>query len=60
MYNQGEIVLIPVPFSDLPKPSVIRGDKIYTLDQSIVIKCIGQVTGTLLGAVRADIIKHIT
>ena len=109
MYSRGEIVLIPVPFSDLtatkkrpvlvvsnntynlaaqdmvvvaitsnlvqpgipidisdmisgqlPKPSVIRSDKIYTLDQGIVVKTIGLVANRTLDDVRADIIAHIT
>jgi mRNA interferase MazF len=109
MYRQGEIVLIPVPFSDLtaskkrpvlvisndeyntasqdiivtavtsnlvqqgipittndmtqgilPKPSIIRSDKIYTLHQHIVVKRIGRVADSILDTVRADIIKLIS
>jgi len=104
MYKRGEIVLIPVPFSDLssvkrrpvlvisktshnfsnsdiiviaitsnlqqngivietkdlitgelPKTSVIRCDKIYTLEQRIVIKKIGTVSDNILKAVIHDI-----
>ena len=109
MYSQGEIVLIPVPFSDLsaskkrpvlvisnngynaasqdiivvaitsnlvqqgipiaandmaqgklPKPSIIRSDKIYTLHQDIAVKRIGRVTDAILDRVRTDIINHIS
>ena len=109
MYNNGEIVLIPVPFSDLsaskkrpvlvlsntnynttkpdmivvaitsnliqqgipisssdmvtgqlPKPSVIRSDKVYTLDQSIVIKSIGHLSNKIVTSVRNDLVKYIS
>ena len=109
MYSQGEIVLIPVPFSDLsaskkrpvlvisndghnaasqdiivaavtsnlaqqgapittndmalgtlPKPSLIRGDKIYTLHQDIIVKRIGRVKDVILDTVRAEVIKVIS
>jgi mRNA interferase MazF len=104
MYKHGEIVLIPVPFSDLssvkrrpvlvisntlhnntnndmivvavtsnmqqngivietkdlltgklPKKSLIRYDKIYTLEQSIVIKQIGIVSENVLKNVIGNI-----
>jgi len=100
MFKRGEIVLIPVPFSDLssvkkrpvlvisnmsynnqnhdmivvaitsnmqqngivietkdllsgelPKKSIIRYDKIYTLEQSIVIKQLGIVSESVLKSV---------
>jgi mRNA interferase MazF len=109
MYKQGEIVLIPVPFTDLssskkrpvlvisndgyndgcpdmivlaitsnvtqpgvritngdmergvlPKDSVIRSDKVYTLYQGIVVKRIGEASKAILKAVvdkTAEIIK---
>jgi len=109
MYNNGDIVLIPVPFSDLsaskkrpvlvlsnnnynttkpdmivvaitsnltqqgisisssdmitgqlPKPSVIRSDKVYTLDQSIVIKSIGHLSNNVVISARNELIKHIS
>jgi mRNA interferase MazF len=109
MYKRGEIVLIPVPFSDLsaskkrpvlvvsndnhntsgfdivvvaitsnliqqgislnnsdmskgqlPKPSVIRCDKIYSLDKSIVIKSIGNVSNVIMNTVKAEIISLIS
>ena len=109
MYSQGEIVLIPVPFSDLsaskkrpvlvisnssynatsqdiiviavtsnitqlgipittddltrgvlPKPSVIRSDKIYTLHQDIVVKRIGRIADGILEMVRTDTIRYIS
>jgi len=109
MYNSGEVVLIPVPFTELsttkrrpvliisnnnynsskpdivvaavtsnilqpgvllsnndmetgtlPKQSIIRFDKIYTLDQSIVIKSIGHVTNAILDSVRTEIIDLIS
>ena len=109
MYNRGDIVLIPVPFSDLssskkrpvliisndnynssgsdiivvaitsnlgqsgipllssdmvngvlPKPSVIRCDKIYSLDKTIVIKGIGHVSSAILDTVKTDIISLIS
>jgi len=109
MYSRGDIVLIPVPFSDLtatkrrpvlvvsndtnnstsqdmivvaitsnliqpgiqittsdmisgqlPKPSVVRSDKIYTLDQGIVVKSIGRIANAVLDAVRTEIITNIT
>jgi len=109
MYNRGNIVTVPVPFTDLsatkkrpvlvisndahnstypdmivaavtsnlfqhgipitqnemkhgqlPKPSIIRCDKIFTLDQSIVVKSIGNITDNVLDLVRTEIIKLIT
>ena len=109
MYSRGEIVLIPVPFTDLsaskkrpvliisndgfnaenqdivvvaitsnliqpgvpittadlkegqlPKPSIIRSDKIYTLNQHIVVKRIGHVADTIVDTVRIDIMKLIS
>ena len=108
MFNQGEIVLIPVPFTDLsaskrrpvlivsnnnynaakhdiivaaitsnltqagipitnndmisgqiPKPSVVRSDKIYTLDQRIVVKPIGSVSKAVQEAVKMEIARLI-
>jgi mRNA interferase MazF len=104
MYKRGEIVLIPVPFSDLstvkkrpvlvisnmshnstnsdmivvaitsnlqqngivietkdllvgelPKKSLIRCDKIYTLEQGIVIKQLGMVSESVLKDVKNNI-----
>ena len=109
MYKRGEIVLIPVPFSDLssskkrpvlvlsndgynaesqdmvvvavtsnlvqpgisittaemadgqlPKSSVIRPDKIYSLSQNIAVKSIGRVVDTVLTTVREDVLKIIS
>jgi len=109
MYKRGEIVLIPVPFSDLssvkrrpvlvisntshnfsnsdiivvaitsnlqqngivigtkdlltgelPKTSVIRCDKIYTLEQRIVIKQLGIVSENILKKVIYDLNTLIT
>jgi len=109
MYKRGEIVLIPVPFSDLssikrrpvlvisnvshnfvnsdmivvaitsnlqqngiiietkdllegelPKKSLIRYDKIYTLEQSIVIKRLGIVSEIVLKNVINNINMLIT
>ena len=109
MYNSGDIVLIPVPFSDLssskkrpvlvisnnsyntakpdmivvaitsnvsqqgisisssdmttgqlPKPSVIRSDKVYTLDQKIVIKSIGQLSSSIVMSAKNELIKFIS
>jgi len=109
MYKRGEIVLIPVPFSDLtsvkrrpvlvisnksynctnndmivvaitsnlqqngiiietkdllvgelPKKSLIRYDKIYNLEQRIVIKQIGMVSESILKHVISDINMLIT
>ena len=109
MYKTGDIVLIPVPFSDLsaskkrpvlvlsnnnyntnkpdmivvaitsnltqqgipisssdmvtgqlPKPSIIRSDKVYTLDQSIVIKSIGHLSNNVVISARNELIKHIS
>ena len=106
MYKQGEIVLIPVPFTDLsttkrrpvliisndkynkttndlivvaitsnlskpailltnedmttgqlPIASVIRYDKIYTLDQKIVVKSLGKVSHEILTSVNKMIYK---
>ena len=108
MYRQGEIVLLPVPFTDLsslkkrpvliisddkynvgsqdmivvaitsnptqtgipitnsdmtsgqlPKPSIIRGDKIYTLNQGIVIKSIGSISKTIQDSVKSEICRLI-
>lgn len=109
MYKRGEIVLIPVPFSDLstskkrpvlvisndnyntsspdiivvavtsnltqpgisltnadmatgqlPKPSVIRPDKIYTLSQNIVVKSIGHIISTTLDNTKTEVVGHIS
>jgi len=109
MYKRGEIVLIPVPFSDLssvkrrpvlvisnishnsvnsdmivvaitsnlgqngivietkdllagelPKKSLIRYDKIYTLEQRIVLKQLGIVSESILKNVINDINMLIT
>jgi len=109
MYKRGEIVLIPVPFSDLssikkrpvlvisnsshnsanrdmivvaitsnlkqggividtkdlltgelPKTSLIRPDKIYTLEQHIVIKQIGIISEAVLKNVINEIYKLIS
>ena len=109
MYKRGEIVLIPVPFSDLsytkqrpvlvvsnndhnlsnpdmivvaitsnlvqngivieasdltagilPKKSIIRYDKVYTLEQNIVIKKFGVVSEDVLTKVTNEIINLIT
>jgi len=108
VYRQGELVVVPVPFTDLsaikrrpvliissneynlfrddiivvavtsnltqtgisltssdlvqgdlPKPSVIRSDKIYTLNQDIVVKRVGSVTDEVMHTVRAEIVKLI-
>ena len=109
MYSRGEIVLIPVPFSDLsaskkrpvliisnnsynarkpdmivvaitsnvsqpgipittsdmtqgqlPKSSVVRSDKIYTLDQSIVVKSIGHLSASIIDSVKTSIVSTIS
>jgi mRNA interferase MazF len=109
MYKRGEIVLIPVPFSDLslvkrrpvlvisymshnctnndmivvaitsnlqqngivietkdllagelPRKSLIRCDKIYTLEQRIVIKQLGIVSESVMKKVISDINTLIT
>ena len=109
MYNRGDIVLIPVPFSDLsaskkrpvliisndnynttspdmivvaitsnlvqpgiplfnsdlikgqlPKSSIIRCDKIYSLDRNIIVKSIGSVSDTIIDSVKSGIISLIS
>jgi mRNA interferase MazF len=109
MYKRGEIVLVPIPFSDLssvkrrpvlvisnlyhnnankdiivvaitsnlqqdgitietkdlsvgklPKTSLIRYDKIYTLEQSMVIKRFGCVSDNVLNRVITEINNLIT
>jgi mRNA interferase MazF len=109
MYKRGEILLVPIPFSDLssikkrpvlvisnvshnrvsediivvaitsnlrqngiavevtdlsagelPKPSLIRCEKIYTLDQRIVIKRFGIVSENVLNRVIKEITRLIT
>ena len=109
MYKRGEIVLIPVPFTDLtaskrrpvlvvsndrhntensdmivvaitsnliqvgipiansdmtsgqlPKPSIIRSDKIYTLDQKIVVKTIGVISNAIQDSVVHEINRVIS
>ena len=109
MYNQGDVLLVPVPFTDLsavkkrpvlvvsndhynishedavavaitsnteqpgiplstkdlvtgtlPKPSIIRADKIYTLSQAIVVKKIGNVTDAILCSIRVAIMGLIS
>ncbi|GBU23007.1 hypothetical protein R80B4_02920 [Fibrobacteres bacterium R8-0-B4] len=109
MYKRGEIVLVPIPFSDLssvkrrpvlvisnishnsaskdiivvaitsnlrqngialeeqdlpavklPKPSLIRCEKIYTLEQRIVIKRFGMVSENVLDSVIKEINRLIT
>ncbi len=105
MYRQGEVVLIPVPFSDLtatkkrpvlvisndsynsgsqdilvaaitsnlyqdgvrldtanmavgvmPKPSMIRCDKLYSLEQAIVVKSVGEVQKEIIASVKEGIL----
>ncbi len=64
MPEQGDIVLVPVPFTDLSsgftitnndlekgnlnRSGQVRVDKIYTLSQSIVVKTFGRVDATIL------------
>ena len=109
MYKRGEIVLIPVPFSDLsytkirpvlvvsntahnfsspdmivvaitsnlmqkgldieqgdltigvlPKKSIIRYEKIYTLEQNIVVKRFGAISADILAKVVNEIHNLIT
>ena len=109
MYSHGEIILIPVPFSNLssskkrpglvisndnynkassdlivvaitsnlvqpgiplsnsdmvqgqlPKSSIIRYDKIYSLDKNIIVKSIGKVSGSIINSVRTGIISLIS
>jgi mRNA interferase MazF len=45
---------------ELPKKSLIRCDKIYTLEQSIVIKQLGVVSESVLKNVVSDINTIIT
>ena len=108
MHRQGEIVLLPVPYTDLssskkrpvliisddkynagsqdmivvaitsnptqtgipitnsdmisgqlPKPSIIRGDKIYALNRGIVIKSIGSISKTIQDSVKSEICRLI-
>jgi len=53
--RQRDIVLIPIPFSDLTaakwrpvivlsKESLIRADKIYTLSKAIIVKHFGRIS----------------
>jgi mRNA interferase MazF len=109
MYKRGEIVLVPVPFSDLsaskkrpvlvlsntahnlrkpdivvlaitsnlrqeglqitsdslvsgvlPKVSIVRHDKIYTLDQDIVVKRIGVLRTDLLESVAERVFEVLS
>jgi len=109
MYSRGEVILIPVPFSDLsaskkrpgliisndnynqtssdlivvaitsslvqpgiplsnndmlqgqlPKSSIIRCDKIYSLDKNIIVKSIGKVSGSIINSVKTGIISLIS
>jgi len=109
MFDQGEILLIPVPFSDLssvkkrpvlvlsnhvhnlssrdiiviaitsnlvqkgieisnddltdgflPKTSIIKVDKVYTLEASIVIKKIGKINNDVLLEVYNEFVKLIS
>jgi len=109
MYSRGEVILIPVPFSNLsaskkrpglvisndnynqtssdliivaitsnlaqpgipfsnsdmvqgqlPKSSIIRYDKIYSLDKNIIVKSIGKVSGSIINSVKTGIISLIS
>ena len=109
MYSRGDIILIPVPFSDLtaskkrpglvisndnynnanpdmivvaitssliqpgiplsnsdltqgqlPKPSIIRCDKIYSLDKNIIVKSIGHVSTSIIDTVKTGVISLIS
>jgi len=56
---------IPIANNDmtsgqLPKPSIIRCDKIYTLDQSIVVKPIGVISNAIQNTVVKDINRLIS
>jgi mRNA-degrading endonuclease toxin of MazEF toxin-antitoxin module len=39
----------------LPKPSIIRPDKIYTLQQDIIVKRIGRITEDIQNSVKKEI-----
>ena len=58
MFDQGEILLIPVPFSDLS--SVIKVDKVYTLETGIAIKKIGKLSKDVLLEVYNEFLKLIS
>ena len=65
MYRQGEIVLIPVPFSDLSASKkrpvlVISNDGHNAASQDIIVKRIGRVKDVILDTVRAEVIKVIS
>lgn len=56
--KQGDIVLVPVPFTDLSsqkrRPVIIISnvDKIYALSQSIVVTTFGRVNASTLERIR--------
>jgi mRNA interferase MazF len=44
----------------LPKPSIVRSDKVYTLNQNIVIKQIGCVADSIIDEVCSGVVKFIS
>ena len=80
MFKQRDIILIPIPFTDLASQknrpaivltsddledgnlkttSMIRVDKIYTLNKSIVLKKFGRVRSSILASIKTSILKLI-
>ena len=59
MYKRGEIVLIPVPFSDL-SASKRRPVLVISKDQKIVVKPIGVISNAIQNSVVQDINRLIS
>lgn len=57
MPKQGDIVLIPVPFTDLSstkrRPVIVVSNDNYTLDQSLSVKTFGRVNDHILARLHA-------
>jgi mRNA interferase MazF len=67
MPEQGDILLVPIPFTDLSSqkrrsvivvsnhPGKVRVDKIYTISNSIVVKTFGRVNGKIMERIRNEL-----
>lgn len=55
MYNRGDMIT-----GQLPKESIIRCDKVYSLDKNIVVKNIGHVSSAIIDTVKTEVISLIS
>ncbi|NWG33224.1 MAG: hypothetical protein HXY42_02180 [Chloroflexi bacterium] len=57
MPEQGDILLVPIPFTDLSsqkrRPVIV--DKIYAISKSIVVKTFGRVNEKVMERIRSEL-----